>query len=46
MGRSTGDDREQWFLHEKTGLSACTVTNDNELATDFRHCGERSTKSM
>lgn len=25
--------------NEETGLSACTITDDNELATNFRHCG-------
>jgi len=31
---------------EKTGLSTCTITNDNELATDFRHCADRSGMSL
>jgi hypothetical protein len=44
-GISTDDSRRHSFLHEETGLSACTITDDNELATDFRHCGDGLTKS-
>ena len=29
--------RSEMFSHEQTSLSASTVTNNNQLATDFRH---------
>lgn len=34
--RSSGDS------HEQTGLSTGTVTNNDQLATDFRHLGDGS----
>jgi hypothetical protein len=27
----------RYCLHQQTGLSACTVADDNELATDLSH---------
>lgn len=32
-------------LHEQTGLSAGTVTDNDQLATDLRHLRDRSMRS-
>lgn len=40
-----GRMEQRWHAgdsHEETGLSAGTVTNDDELATDFRHLRDGS----
>ena len=37
--------REECNLHEETSLSASTIADDDEFATDLRHLEEESTKT-